>query len=1608
MASIDNRIVNMEFNNTEFERRVSDTMKTLLGLDKALAETGKGEGLKNISDTAKNFNLDGMSSAIEGVSAKFIALSTIGITALANLTNKAIDAGINMAKALAITPISQGFSEYELKIGSIQTIMAGTGESLDVVNKKLQELNAYSDKTIYSFADMTQNIGKFTNAGIDLDTSVAAIQGVAQVAALSGANAEEASRAMYNFGQALGKGSVQAIDWKSIDLANMGTVEFKQQLIDGAVAMGTLTQKGDAWVTSSGKIVNTAGEFQDSLKENWLTTDVLTSTLGKYADASTEIGKKAFDASTSVRTFSQWMDVTKETVGSGWSSTFEILFGNFDEATWLFSGLNQQLGKLIGDNADKRNQMLQGWKDMGGWGETIIGFDAAIRALGKMFAPIKDAFQQIFPPMTSERLFAITHQFMLFAQSLTPSEETVKNIGRIFKGLFNVIGVGIDVIKFLVISVKDFLKALIPLGNGKTLEFFAELGDLLASISADTIISGIEATFGKLIELLKWPIPYIHQFIDAIVDFVSKIDIDIPETGSIGEFLESIKGWFKDLGDLPDVGTPIANAFNVIKTALSDIGSFISGAISKIDVGGVIGSVLSAIGGAFQGIIDGITGMFSSGGELEKGVKEKSSGIPWDMIMGGVGIAMVGALIKTVNNLVNNGINIDFTGGVLSSISDTFGQLTGTLKTMQQSIKADMLLKIAASIGVLAVSMVVLSMIDPEKLVKAAIAIGVAFGEIAAAMKIMTKIKFDSSDAAKFTLMALGFGILAGAMVLLSGALVIIGNMKPDELAKGMAAFGAVVGALVVMSKNIEKEAAGMAKAGFAMIEMAFSMDIMYGSIKKFAVMNFGDFVQGFAGVALALGLLVGAMKLLPEDMKEKTTGVLGFSIALNLMVHAIKTLGQMDLGTLVQGGIAFAGMMAILVEALRLMPSNMGVTAGQFLALAGAILVMSVALKIIGSMSFGDMVQGLIGMAAALVILVVAMAAAEEGIVGAGAILIMSAALLLLSVAIKAFAALGLVEFATGMVFVALAMGVLAGASMLLEPAIPMMLGVGAGLALIGAGFALIGVGAIQFAKAIAILAGVEDVGNVITDVLISIGKALPALFVGIGEGIGALIEVLAGFVPQMIAFGIKLLGGLLDGLIVVVPKILEFIGVLISGIIDLIITLIPKFASAGVLILIGMLEGISEAVPRIVTVVGEIITGFLTALAEQLPPIIGAVVDLFAALITSVAEGLGELMPTLMIGVGVSFMTGFFDGITQVAGQLWDLIKTVFNTVIDTVKSIFGINSPSTVMLDIGIDLIMGLYNGVMDTIHLVWDFFGKLASEVLRFIGNVTRTLWNKGSDLITGLKNGIDAVISTVTNFFTGLAGDILGWIGDLLETLKSKGRALISGLWNGIDERIDAVTTWFEGLGEKIKGWIGDGLSMLYNIGKNIVQGLKNGLSDAWHIVTDWITGKVADLKERITNPFGLWSPSRWMIGVGGYLMEGLAIGLDRGYSQPADSMDNVVTGLQSTLTTAVSELNAISSGLESDFHPVITPVIDLTNVRAGVSTIGGLLGSSSYLAAGAIANSQQYTEESVVGAGPTEIKFEQTINAPTQLSTADIYRQTRNQITMAKEELSIV
>ena len=360
--TVEDRVVSMQFDNSKFEKNVDQSIKTLDRLKKSLNMDSAAKGFNELNKASKNVSFDGLSSGVETVKNHFSAMEVVGITALANITTAAMRAGANIVKSLTLDQVMGGFNEYELKMGSIQTIMAGTGESLETVTSYLNELNEYSDKTIYSFADMTQNIGKFTNAGVSLDKAVMAIKGISNEAAISGANAQEASRAMYNFSQALSAGYVKLIDWKSIENANMATKEFKQQLINTAVELGTLKKVGeDTYQTlEKGTEMNSVKKFNDTLEEQWLTTDVLVKTLEMYADENTEIGAKATEAATKVRKFTQLMDTLKEAVGSGWAQTFEIVIGNFNEATDVFTGLSDYFGDVIGKIAESRNAFFRG------------------------------------------------------------------------------------------------------------------------------------------------------------------------------------------------------------------------------------------------------------------------------------------------------------------------------------------------------------------------------------------------------------------------------------------------------------------------------------------------------------------------------------------------------------------------------------------------------------------------------------------------------------------------------------------------------------------------------------------------------------------------------------------------------------------------------------------------------------------------------------------------------------------------------------------------------------------------------------------------------------------------------------------------------------------------------------------------------------------------------------------------------------------------------------------------------------------------------------------------------------------------------------------------
>lgn len=358
--TVDERVVSMQFDNKQFESNVKTTMSTLDKLKQSLNLTGASKGLDNVQTAVRRFDFTPVANAISKATSNFSIMEVVGVTALVNLANSAVNYGKQLVNALTIQPVTTGFGEYELKMGSIQTIMASTGKDLETVNKYLNELNEYSDQTIYSFADMTNNIGKFTNAGIKLEDAVVAIKGIANEAAVSGANANEASRAMYNFSQALSTGYVQRIDWKSIELANMATIEFKEQLLSMAVQMETVEKNAEGMYRAVGDDTwyNTSQMFIEALDEQWLTSDVLIDTLKEYADETTDIGKKAKAAATEVKTFSMMVDTLKESAQSGWAQSWEIFAGDYNEAKSFFTVLSEKIGSIIEATSNKRNTFL--------------------------------------------------------------------------------------------------------------------------------------------------------------------------------------------------------------------------------------------------------------------------------------------------------------------------------------------------------------------------------------------------------------------------------------------------------------------------------------------------------------------------------------------------------------------------------------------------------------------------------------------------------------------------------------------------------------------------------------------------------------------------------------------------------------------------------------------------------------------------------------------------------------------------------------------------------------------------------------------------------------------------------------------------------------------------------------------------------------------------------------------------------------------------------------------------------------------------------------------------------------------------------------------------
>lgn len=1593
------------------------------------------------------FSMEPVVASIEGVNTKFLAMATIAITSLQRITDKAIDVGTNLVKSLTITPISEGFSEYELKMGSIQTIMAGSGASLDVVNQKLEELNRYSDRTIYSFADMTSNIGKFTNAGVSLDGAVSAIQGVANVAAVSGANAEEASRAMYNFSQALSGGYVKLIDWKSIELANMGTKEFKQQLIDSAVAMGTLTKQGDMYITSSGVAMNATKEFNNSLQDGWMTSDVLTTTLARYSDTTTDIGKKASAAATDVKTFSQMLSTLKESAASGWSSTFETIFGGFEEGKTLWTQINDVIGGVINKSADARNAMLGAWKEMGGRDVLIQSFKDAFKALGEVIKPIKEAFREIFPKKTAGDLVILTGKISDFASKLKVSSEMADGIKRTFAGVFSLFRIGIEVVKNIGLAIGSFFNALNGgAEGGGILRFTASFGDMLVKARL-ALVEG----------------EGIKRFFESVGTAAGNV------VGSIASVAEVLGRIFSGSSPIKEAKA-ITDQTTLVGDSMQRLKSVIEG----------FNNVVDWLKERFEDIKRACRSVVDAFGSIKDAVKTLFTPADADVALDAIQVGVLGGIFMAIKK----GININFDTSILEKLGEVLNEVTTTLKTMQAQLRAKALTNIAIAIAILAASILVLSFINPNKLATAMAAITAGFSELIGALVVMDK-KVTNIDPRRSIALIGILGAMGVAILLLAFAIKKLSEVDPGQLAAGTTAVGVLLAMLVGVSKNFTSMSGAMIRSGISIILLAVAVRVLAGAVIQLGEIKAGDLAKGLLAVNVAINALTTSMAKVPPGLLGSAVGLVAMAVAMNILVIAIEKLGKFDTKELGVGLIAVAFGMGTMAVALSKVPPGLLTSALGLMAVALAINLMVPAVKKLGELDPMVLGRGLVAIGLALTGLVIATQEMEGTMGGALAMLAMSAALYIIAGAVGTIGsmdpdtlAIGLTALAaamggmaivadamTGAIPGAIAMGIMSVALMgmaavikalgsldfttiltglgalvgiflvvgvaaaLLAPVTPALISLGLGLALLGGAMLLFGTGVMLFASGMELLgtAGKEGAGGLIA-ALRTIIEAIPTLLADIVKG---LIKVAAAFIDALPALAksfSKLLQVILDEIIKLTPSLIQALSGLIAGAIKLIEQHGPPLIEAGINLIKALLEGMKKNIAEIATFAIDIIVALVNTLASRVGDLVNAAVNL----ITAFLGGLTQNMPRLLTAA-TDLIVAFVNGLAQ---QMPLLVNAAANLIVSFITSLVA-EVPR--IAEAGVNLLIALAQAIADNIFRIIDTVVQMMLDLIAELGAHVNEIISAGAkviaDFIGGVVGNLGLIITeganAIANFITGL--------GQAAQTVIDAGAntiiLLISGILKNIGlvvtEGVKAASEFVHGLGQNAKDLIDAGadavLDFLEGIDDSIRENNKRfrdaardiafALADGFSLgMTSKISGMVSSSVDAfdsvvsgVKGALGINSPSKVFKAIGNGVIEGFVMGVEE--DKPAQ---RAINKTMHKIVAAAKDGALQVQGMMEELgiiEPQIVPVVDLTSAKKQVRQLQGLMDVDGSFAANNVnqiaktsAGMQESTPQPVT---QSTVTFNQTINSPKSLTTNDIYRNTKSQLALAREEIGL-
>lgn len=1256
-TTVDERVVEMRFDNKQFEQNIQTSLSSLDKLKKSLNLEGAAKGLETVNDAANKCsgNMSPLSNAVETVRVRFSALEVMAITALQNITNSALAAGKNLVSAFTIDPIKSGFEEYETQINAVQTILANTsskGTTLDQVNNALDELNHYADMTIYNFTEMTRNIGTFTAAGVDLDTSVAAIKGIANLAAVSGSNSQQASTAMYQLSQALAAGTVKLQDWNSVVNAGMGGQVFQDALKETAKVHGIAIDE----------MIKDEGSFRETLSKGWLTSDILTETLAKftgdlnedqlrtmgYADdqikSIMEMGKTANDAATKVKTFTQLFDTLKEAAQSGWTQSWEIIVGDFEEAKELLTEVSDTFSAVINASADARNKMLQDWKDLGGRTMMIEAVKNVFEGLVSVAKPVREAFNEIFPPMTGKQLAEITERIRDLTAKFKMGEESSKNLKNTFKGVFAVLDIVGQAFKAVAGGVGELIGLFLPAGNG-VLSLTGSFGEYLVKL--DETVKKTDV-FGKavstVVDIVKTVITFVKTAGEKVKEFgkAAGEKFDFPGFELFHSFLERVHDRMAQIGDgAGKMKSGVIVAFEMMGEALE-----------KCKFLKVMEALWTAVKVIAGGIADAVGTMMGT-------LAEK------------LGNADFSGVLDILNSIAVGGIALSVSK-FLKSVTEPLEGVRGCFEAYQTNLKAGTLLKIGAAIALLAGSIVAISLIDSDKLSASLGAITVLFANLLGAMAIFNKISSDTGKVSKactaIIAMSVAVSILAGALKKVSDldwgelarglvgiaglttivvasskamassqkqvmkgatSLIIFGaaikilasacedlsKLQWDELGRGLTGVGVLFAEIAVFLR-VAKFNGKMISTATGIVILSAAMKVLASACKDFGQMEWSEIGKGLAGIGGLLAELAVFTNLAGNAKHVMSTGValIAIGAAMKIFASAVKDFGQLQWDEIGRGLTAMGGALAEVAIAVNLMPKNMiGIGTGLVIV-GGALETIANCMSKFGGMQWEEIGRGLTVMGGALAELAISLNFMKGTLGGSAALLVASGALAVLAPVLSILGALSWEAIAKGLISIAGAFTIIGVAGAVLTPLVPTILALSGAFALIGVGVLTIGAGllvagtglsalAIGFtALATAGAAGATAIVAALTVIVTGIAGLIPAVLTKVGEGIIAICKVIAAGAP---AIG-------------------EAVKAVVLTLIDVFVSCVPQLADGALQLVVGVLAALVTYTPQIVDLAFKFLIGILDGIASNLPSLIKAGVDVLVAFFAGIVDAL------------------------------------------------------------------------------------------------------------------------------------------------------------------------------------------------------------------------------------------------------------------------------------------------------------------------------------------------------------------------------------------------